>query len=408
MMILRFGLFLMLYLLNSTAAFEYGDSVYDTLLKYSYLSRLSYCIDDMLPDHNLSQPVLLDMRPITFLQSGFDEKDHYNGATGNQQIELHVANMVYPESIHQKVEQNSKDGLHDYDLTHSEGFFSVEHLSEDTGEGVIVLSFKGKTTSKDFWSEINMNLVEYVPIHPLTKKKMTKSACVNCKVHKTTFERFKTLKRDIFHGVELLTEAFPNYKLVVTGHSTGGSLAMIAGLELALLEYDPLVITYGNPKIFNRALSDYVDVILSTDALFKQFSIGMDSFAKGLLRVVHQGDYIPLLPPGSQFVQPGLEFSITQDQLPHPKSVVAYKGKANNLVHDVGFRVRDIFSFKLSTIFHYDQHQKYFYEFEKCGERKPSVEKLKAARKKIGKTGVRKKHKQASMTNENFGSLPEW
>ncbi|KAH3682741.1 hypothetical protein WICPIJ_006276 [Wickerhamomyces pijperi] len=380
-------------------SFEYDDAVYDTLLKYSYISKLSYCIDEIKPDHILADPIELDLNPISFLQSGYHSDDHYETA-GKGKIELHVAKMIYSDVVKKKSQQEDDD-----EFGHSEGFFSVEHVSEEENDdGAIILTFKGKTTSEDYLSEINLNLIDY---KPLTQDAQNVFDCHDCKIHKSTFERFKTLEEDVFHGVELLTETFPDYKLIITGHSTGGSLAMIAGLELSLLGYNPLVVSYGNPKIFNRALSDYVDKLLETETVFKQVSAAGNNIEKGLLRAVHQGDYIPLLPPGSQFVQPGLELLIEKNELPHPKSVVTYRGKANNLVHDVGFSVWDIFSFNLGTIFHYDQHLHYFYDFQSCGEEDNSSRKINSNAKDSKKQKLLNLQKDV-VADKDFGALPNW
>lgn len=81
---------------------------------------------------------------------------------------------------------------------------------------------------------------------------------------------------------------YPDYRVTLVGHSLGGAVAALASIEFKARGWDPQVTTFGEPRVGNRAMSEYID---------KQFSLTRQDDARLLYRrVTHIGDPVPLLP----------------------------------------------------------------------------------------------------------------
>lgn len=345
-----------------SAACAYENGVFDALVKYSFISKLSYCIDMLVEDHNFTEPIVLKPKPMLFVQSGARQDDYFSFAH-HEEVRLHIAKVlvreqgeVHPASI------DSKFGTHQSSTSTSVGFFAVDH----SNNGSIVVSLRGSINYRDYLTDLDTRTVEYKPLHPDAEHNFTQQECTDCKVHKGFYERYSTIQHEVVSTVETLMEYFPGYRLVVTGHSLGGSLSILAGIEFALMGYDPLILAYGNPKVSNLGLSDFMDTLFLTNDI--EETIEQDkSLHKGCIRVVHRGDFVPLFPPGNnKFIQCGLEFYIDKDGLPQSKNDVYYRGKANRISHPVGFKLSDLVSLDLQTILHHKEHSDYFFDIGEC------------------------------------------
>lgn len=312
---------------------------------------MGYCIDQIIGDENLATPLIVNPKPFEFLQSGYNENDYYGIDKYNETLELHIAKLIYPTK--------ENDIL-------SHGFFAIDH----NGNGTIIVSLRGTSNIRDYLTDINVNTINYEPVTDLAKDRFyALDKCDDCKVHNGFYKRFKEIQNQIFPTIEKLTEVFPNYRIVTTGHSMGGSLATLIGLELSLIGYKPLVITYGSPKVSNDQLSTFMDRLFFTEELFDENIMENGTLTDGLIRIVHKDDFIPLFPPGNSFIQSGFEFFIEKDDLPHPKSVVEYHGKARDINHEVNFKFwENLLSFNINKLFHLKEHSQYFYPISICDD----------------------------------------
>jgi len=97
---------------------------------------------------------------------------------------------------------------------------------------------------------------------------------------------YLSLKNEgLFGNVTQLINQFPNYEILVVGHSLGGAAAVIHALDL-LYDFKPTqrinLITFGEPRV-----GDY-----SVSQLFA--SVGSDVL---IYRFIHDRDIVPHLPP---------------------------------------------------------------------------------------------------------------
>ncbi|CAM9020025.1 unnamed protein product [Wickerhamomyces anomalus] len=174
--------------------YHYDNGIYDSLLRYAYISKIAYCVDLLKDGHNLTEPIILKPKPL-----GHNQKAHTTSDDKN-------------------------DGI-----SESPGYFAIDH----SGSGTIILSLRGSVNLRDYFTDLNTRTFDYEPVSERAKLNFTE--CEGCKVHQGFYKRFIDLEPQIFPTVEKLMEVFPDYKLLVTGHSMGGSLAILAGLEFALM-----------------------------------------------------------------------------------------------------------------------------------------------------------------------------
>ncbi|CEP63864.1 putative lipase LALA0_S09e04214g [Lachancea lanzarotensis] len=210
------------------------------------------------------------------------------------------------------------------------GFLAVDHEKR-----VVVLSFRGSSTNQDWLSDFAVSPTPYEPVSKEYYKEWVESGrisdCEGCLVHRGFDVFLKTLSSQFFDRIEAIFDTYPDYSLVVTGHSLGAAVASLAGIELRLRNYDPLVLTYASPNMFNSKLRAWVDELFETERIHKMsLDEGEVMFRSGFFRVVHDGDYITMVPP---FYDPaGLEIVITEQLLPQTLKDLEYHGPSTSVV----------------------------------------------------------------------------
>lgn len=85
---------------------------------------------------------------------------------------------------------------------------------------------------------------------------------------------------------------YPDYEVVLVGHSLGGAVAALAGLDMKLHGWSPRVTTFGEPRVGNQALAQFIDEVFDLGSYD-----GEDNDDKiAYRRVTHINDPVPLLP----------------------------------------------------------------------------------------------------------------
>ncbi|OKL64335.1 hypothetical protein UA08_00023 [Talaromyces atroroseus] len=123
--------------------------------------------------------------------------------------------------------------------------------------------------------------------------------CHNCAVHAGFWTSWKNSRDTVLSAVTQAREQYPDYEVTLIGHSLGGAVAALAGLEMYARGFDPLVTTFGEPKIGNDKMAEFIDAIFSLSSpLEGPQTDGNDG--GGMLmryrRVTHVNDPVPLLP----------------------------------------------------------------------------------------------------------------
>ncbi|KAF9692559.1 hypothetical protein EKO04_009627 [Ascochyta lentis] len=111
--------------------------------------------------------------------------------------------------------------------------------------------------------------------------------CANCTVHTGFYSSWLNTRKVVLPHVAEALEKYPNYNLVLVGHSLGGAVATLAGLDFMARGWHPRVTTFGEPRLGNKNLNEYID---------HRFNITANHDANTFHRVTHAGDPVPLLP----------------------------------------------------------------------------------------------------------------
>jgi len=140
--------------------------------------------------------------------------------------------------------------------------------------------------------------------------------CDNCTVHTGFYSSWLNTRKVVLPHVSKAMEKYPDYKLVLVGHSLGGAIATLAGLDFKARGWEPHVTTFGEPRLGNKHFNKYVD---------ERFSITTDHDHNKLHRVTHVGDPVPLLPLSEWgFSMHSEEIFISESSLPFSVADIHY------------------------------------------------------------------------------------
>jgi pimeloyl-ACP methyl ester carboxylesterase len=112
-------------------------------------------------------------------------------------------------------------------------------------------------------------------------------ACPNCTVHTGFYTSWLHTRPLILEHLVPLLSTYPTHTLVLVGHSLGGAVATLAGLDFLGRGWHPIVTTFGEPRLGNYPFTQYVDA---------RFNLSRNHDTNRLRRVTHKGDPVPLLP----------------------------------------------------------------------------------------------------------------
>jgi hypothetical protein len=183
-------------------------------------------------------------------------------------------------------------------LSDSCGYIAVDH---GVGEKAIIVAFRGTYSISNTIVDLSTVPQEYVP-YPAPgdgngdgdEGGDGRRRCENCTVHMGFMASWRNAREAVLPALKAAREAHPGYSVHLIGHSLGGAVAALAALELTLsLGWgDVMVTTFGEPRVGNKQLAEYID---------RNFGLSNDEDQRdteGLSyrRVTHAGDPVPLLP----------------------------------------------------------------------------------------------------------------
>ena len=114
------------------------------------------------------------------------------------------------------------------------------------------------------------------------------SKCDDCTVHAGFMTSWRQTRPYVLPHLEDLVHKYPEYQLTLVGHSLGGAVAALAGLDFQTRGWKPQITTFGEPRIGNKHLMHYID---------KAFGLSeADNRSDMYRRVTHVDDPVPLLP----------------------------------------------------------------------------------------------------------------
>lgn len=175
-------------------------------------------------------------------------------------------------------------------LSDSCGYIALSHAPNP--ERVIV-AFRGTYSLANTVADLTAMPQEYIP-YPgddnATSVSTPPPKCENCTVHTGFYRSWQNTRSLITPYIEAALHEHPDYKLHLVGHSLGGAVAVFAGLDFSSRGFDPTITTFGEPRLGNRRLAEYID------SRFNLKNGTADLSQKKLRRITHVDDPVPQLP----------------------------------------------------------------------------------------------------------------
>ncbi|KAI7504142.1 hypothetical protein KC347_g8401 [Hortaea werneckii] len=91
-------------------------------------------------------------------------------------------------------------------------------------------------------------------------------------------------------------EQYPQYELHLVGHSLGAAVAAFAALDFSARGWEPVITTFGEPRIGNVATNKHIDGVFGLNQDPQNYD-DHDQSALRWRRITHTKDPIPLVPP---------------------------------------------------------------------------------------------------------------
>ncbi|KAI9297829.1 alpha/beta-hydrolase [Neoconidiobolus thromboides FSU 785] len=232
--------------------------------------------------------------------------DYFNKKKSNRQLKLapfsvieeakyyaHYAGAAYCKDIstikqwncdlHCKLNPNQTVQI--IDLFENKSIKTRSFIALNEIEKKIIISFRGSNQFHNFISDFKLFKLNYQLVEAYNGTKSDNKN--NIRIHRGFFQCSESLKKNITLSLKKLyskDSKYKDYHIILTGHSLGGSMAVLAALylkqEFDLNSNDLSVYTYGQPRIGN---SNFVNLIQQNQLK--------------IIRVTNRNDPIPHSPP---------------------------------------------------------------------------------------------------------------
>lgn len=219
-------------------------------------------------------------------------------------------------------------------MSDSCGYIALDHSKRHDGNGRLLIAFRGTYSIANTIVDLSTVPQEYVPYpdnpenetdpsHPAlpddhhrhrfldliprpswlrSKLSLTvleevpKLTCNNCTVHTGFWTSWQNTRPFIMPHIKAMKEKYPDYQLHLVGHSLGGAVAALASLEFEGLGYYPRVTTFGEPRVGNSGLRNWIDQTFSLPSEHTDKDKKEEFHAGRYRRITHVDDPVPLLP----------------------------------------------------------------------------------------------------------------
>ncbi|KAJ2994189.1 hypothetical protein HDV02_001768 [Globomyces sp. JEL0801] len=131
---------------------------------------------------------------------------------------------------------------------------------------LIIVSFRGSSSTQNWINNIQIGtstVNDWGIVTPAFLSENNRAFPGNAKVHSGFEKTYLSIRTEIQQATQSLAVKYPNYKIVFTGHSLGGSLATLAAADFvenfggSFADRISLY-TYGQPRVGNREWANYI------------------------------------------------------------------------------------------------------------------------------------------------------
>ncbi|PGH34409.1 hypothetical protein GX50_02776 [[Emmonsia] crescens] len=190
----------------------------------------------------------------------------------------------------------------------------------------IIIGFRGTYSIANTIVDLSAIPQVYAPYPANNPTDPNQPRCYNCTVHAGFMDSWQSARHTVLGPLKRTMAKYPDYQLVLVGHSLGGAVAALAGLEFQVRGWQPQVTTFGEPRVGNQGLVEYIDAIFrlkSASLLALTTSSGdikqktNNNKTSSYHRVTHVNDPVPLLPLSEWGYRPHAgEIYISKSDLP--------------------------------------------------------------------------------------------
>ncbi|EPE09727.1 triacylglycerol lipase fgl2 [Ophiostoma piceae UAMH 11346] len=226
---------------------------------------------------------------------------------------------------------------------------SCGYIAVDDAAREIVVAFRGTYSIANTVADLSTIPQKYVP-YPGgggddDDDDDDGPTCTNCTVHMGFLASWESTRDIILPTIINMRNASlsssssssspsPPYRVHLVGHSLGGAVAALAGLEMkaALGWADVVATTFGEPRVGNAGLARFVEDVFGLDT---NHTTAADAAYR---RVTHKNDPVPLLPLDEWgYRSHAGEIFISKGSLsPAPSDVRACRGRHDSKCIDGG------------------------------------------------------------------------
>ncbi|KAJ5615444.1 hypothetical protein N7537_000558 [Penicillium hordei] len=286
-----------------------STDLFNSLEELSRLVDISYCVGTT----GVQQPFQCLSRCIEFPDLELVTVSH---------LQALISTRHTPTNQTQPTPQTWNTGVL---LSDSCGYIALSHTPTAKQ---IILAFRGTYSITNAIIDLSAYPQAYIP-YPDPDENTTTTIpipagphCKNCTVHAGFMRSWLHTRTEILPAMSVLRQKYPDYSITLVGHSLGGAVAALAGLEMRLKGWDATVTTFGEPMIGNAAFAAFLD---------EQFGLG-DGISippleggQRFRRVTHIRDPVPMLPLAEWGYRPHSgEVFITKEELPPRREDVVH------------------------------------------------------------------------------------
>ena len=125
------------------------------------------------------------------------------------------------------------------------GFIGISDINR-----AIYVIFRGSMTITNWLDDFDTLMTNY-------------PYCASCSVHAGFYYSAQSVKDDVVYAVQALHKTYPNYEVIVGGHSLGAALATLTAVNLFHNDISNLRhFSYGSPRLGNAAAAAYISNLL--------------------------------------------------------------------------------------------------------------------------------------------------